>query len=166
MRDPGSSTPETRSEAAQSTLTVFRKSAGPGRRRSDCPSGLPALNDSRCVRRLVAPVARGSGAISSRVRRRDRVVWPPPHWRDLKRRSLPRIDPAGRCSPTWPLERIRRAPAVGYLQRDVFIEWSALDWIPSMIARWAHYQFPSRCRTIAGLSAFLILSQSDDRPDR
>jgi hypothetical protein len=33
--------------------------------------------------------------------RRWGVVWPPPHWRDLKRCSLPRIDPARCCSATW-----------------------------------------------------------------
>jgi hypothetical protein len=37
------------------------------------------------------------------------------------------------CSPTWPLERIRRAAAIGYLQRHVFIKRRAFDWIPTMI---------------------------------
>jgi hypothetical protein len=105
-----------------------------------------------------------SGRMSSRARRWD-GVGPPPYWRDLERRSRFRIDPASRCSPTWPLERIRRTAAVCYLQRDVFIERSALDWIPAMVARREHYQFPSRCRTIAGLSGFLIFSQCPDRPD-
>ena len=105
-----------------------------------------------------------SGGMSSRARRRDRV-WPPPHRRDLKGCSLPRVDPATRCSPTWPLKRIWRATAVSYLQRDVFVERSALNRIPAMLARRPHYQFSSRCSTIAGLSGFFTLIQSRDGPD-
>jgi hypothetical protein len=78
-----------------------------------------------------APPA-GQRAGSSRARWRDRV-WPPPHWRDLQRRPLPRIDPATRCSSTWPLERIRRAAPICYLQRDVFIKRSGLDCIPAIV---------------------------------
>jgi hypothetical protein len=96
--------------------------------------------------------------------RRNRV-WPPLHRRDLQRRSLPRIDPADRCVPTWPLERIRRATAICHLQRDVFIKRSGLDLIPAIVARWPHYQRSSRCRTIAGLSGFFTLIQSFDGPD-
>jgi hypothetical protein len=85
--------------------------------------------------------------MSSRSGRRDRV-WPPPHRRDLQRRSLPRTDPAPRCAPTWPLQRIRPAAAVGYLQRDVFIKRSGLDRIPAKVARRPHYAVPrsKRCR--------------------
>jgi hypothetical protein len=98
----------------------------------------------RHSRRAVCPHARESESdgVSSRARRWDKV-WPPAHRRDLQRRSLPRIDPAGRCAPTWPLERIRRATAVCYLQRDVFIERSGLDWIPAIVAGWPHCTFSS-----------------------
>ena len=88
--------------------------------------------------------------LSSRARRRDRER-PSPHRRDLQRVSLPRIDPASRCSPTWPLKDVRVATAVCYLQRDVFIERRGLDWIPPIIARWPHYQRSCRCRTIPAL---------------
>jgi hypothetical protein len=76
--------------------------------------------------------------------RRNRV-WPPLHRRDLQRRSLPRIDPADRCVPTWPLERIRRATAICHLQRDVF-KRSGLDLIPTNVSRRSHYTFPSPTR--------------------
>jgi hypothetical protein len=107
----------------------------------------------------------GPGPLSSRARRRDRV-WPPPDRRDLQRISLPRIDPATRCSPTWPLEYVRVAAAVCYLQRDVFIKRSGLDRIPAIVARRQLYKGSSRCITIAGLSGFFTLSQSRDGPDR
>jgi hypothetical protein len=74
--------------------------------------------------------------MSSRARLAE--IWPPAHRRDLQRRSLPRIDPAARHSPTWPLERIRRAATVGHLQRNVFIDRSALDRIPTVVARRSH----------------------------
>jgi hypothetical protein len=84
--------------------------------------------------------ARGSGGASFGARRARRpvVVWPPPHRRDLQRISLPGIDPASRCSPTRPLERVRAATAIGYLQRDVFIKRRGLDWIPAVVyaRRW------------------------------
>jgi hypothetical protein len=85
------------------------------------------------------------GGMSSRARRRN-SVWPPLHRRDLQRRSLPRIDPATCCAPTRPLERIRGAAAVCYLQRDVFIKRSGLDWIPAIVARRSHCTFPSSKR--------------------
>jgi hypothetical protein len=115
------------------------------------------------------PRAQGSGGPSFRARRvrRPVVVWPPAHRRDLKRRSLPRIDPATRRAPTWPAKRIRPAATVCYPQRDVFIERRALDWIPAIVhLRRPHYQRSSRCRTIAGLFGFLIYSHSVERPDR
>jgi hypothetical protein len=59
-------------------------------------------------------------------RARLAVVWPPAR-RDLQRVSLPRIDPASRREPTRPSDCIRRATAVCYLHRDVFIKRSALD---------------------------------------
>jgi hypothetical protein len=51
------------------------------------------------------------------------------------------------------------------LQRDVLLERSALNRIPAMFARRPHYQFSSRCSTIAGLSGFFTLIQSRDGPD-
>jgi hypothetical protein len=76
--------------------------------------------------------ARIMAGLSSRSRRPG-IVWPPPHRRDLQRRSFPRTDPATHCSPTWPLQCIRPTAAVCYLQRDVFIKRSALDWIPAVV---------------------------------
>jgi hypothetical protein len=73
-------------------------------------------------------IVRGIGVTSSRARLA--VVWPPAYRRDLQRRSLPRIDPASRRAPTRPLDCIRRAPAVCYLHRDVFVKRCTLDWIP------------------------------------
>jgi hypothetical protein len=92
---------------------------------------------------LRGPFFRVGRGISSRARRRDRV-WPPLHRRDVQRRSLPRIDPATRCAPTWPLERIRCATAVCYLQRDIFIKRSGLDCIPTIVhSRWSHCAVPN-----------------------
>jgi hypothetical protein len=48
--------------------------------------------------------ARIIAGLSSRARRRDRV-WPPLHWCNLKRRSLPRLDPAGYSSSTHRVAR-------------------------------------------------------------
>jgi hypothetical protein len=65
------------------------------------------------------------------------------------------IYPATRCKPTWPVERIRPAATVCYLQRDVFIKRSALDWIPAIVhLRWPHCAF-SRFRAMAAISAVL-----------
>jgi hypothetical protein len=50
-----------------------------------------------------------------------------------------------------------------YLQRDVLIERSGLDRIPAVVARRSHYQLPSLCRAIAGLSGFLTLSRYTGR---
>jgi hypothetical protein len=48
------------------------------------------------------------------------------------------------CGPSaGPLERIRRATAVRYPQRDVFIERSGLDWIPVIVAGWPHCTYSS-----------------------
>jgi hypothetical protein len=114
--------------------------------RERLPVGVP---DDMAAGHLVSTPWCGEAA-SSRARRRDRV-WPPPHRRHLERRSLPRIDPAGRCSPTWPLERIRCAATVCYLQRDIFIERNALDWIPAVVcARRLHYAVPNSKRPRAG----------------
>jgi hypothetical protein len=92
---------------------------------------------------------RGNGGMSSRARRRDRVC-PPLHRRDLQRSPLPRIDPASRRSPTRPLEYVRVAAAVRYLQRDVFIKRSALDWFPAIVARPALLTMPRHRRRRLG----------------
>jgi hypothetical protein len=86
----------------------------------------------RAIYRHAFTIALPAPGLSSRARRRDRV-WPPPYRRDLERVSLPRVDPARRCSPTRPLQYIRPTAAVCYLQRDVFIERGALDWIPAIV---------------------------------
>jgi hypothetical protein len=100
------------------------------------------LRVQSCVGVVSAPGHGGSGGLSSRARRRDRI-WPPLHRRDLQRRSLPGIDPGSRCSPTRPLQRVRPATAVCYLQRDVFIKRRALDWLPAVVhQRRPHCAFP------------------------
>jgi hypothetical protein len=76
----------------------------------------------RASGRLARELGCGGMSFGARRARRPVEVGLPPHWRDLQWRSLPRIDPAARCSPTWPVERIRPAATVCYLQRDVFIE--------------------------------------------
>jgi Malonyl-CoA decarboxylase C-terminal domain len=65
-----------------------------------CPP--PGRHSRRASGRLARET--GSVGMSFGVRRGRRPVevWLPPHWRDLQRRSLPRVDPAARCSPTWP----------------------------------------------------------------
>jgi hypothetical protein len=60
------------------------------------------------------------------------------------------------------LERIGRATAVCYLQRDVLVERSALNWIPAIVARRPHHHSSSRCRTIARRYGFATLIQSRD----
>ena len=106
------------------------------------PIGIP---DDVTTGYLVGASGRGEVAgFSSRAgQRRDRER-PPFHRRDLQRRSLPRIDPPARGMPTWPLERVRCAAAVRYLQRDVFIKRSAVDRIPTLVARRPHYQRSSQ----------------------
>jgi hypothetical protein len=108
----------------------------------------------------------GSGGTSLTLSRRA-VVRPPSHWSDCKRGSLRRIVPAGCCPPTGPAQRIRPAPTVCDLQRDVFVKGRTLDRIPAVIyVRLPHYQRSSRCRAMAGQSGFLTLIQSRDGPDR
>jgi hypothetical protein len=114
---------------------------------------------------------RDAGRMSSWARWRD-GIWPPLHRRDFERCSLPRIDPPSRCSPTWPLERVRPATAVCYLQRDVFIKRCGLDWKPSVVyQRRPHCAFPRftnrlHAPGIAGLSGFFTLIQSREGPER
>jgi hypothetical protein len=119
---------------------------GDGRAVSVAPDDQPiaVVLDRAPSRGRRALCRRGSmqDGMSSWARRRN-GIWPPPHRRDLQRRSLPRIDPASRRSPTWPLERIRPATAVCYLQRDVFIQRCGLDWKPSVVyQRRPHCAFP------------------------
>jgi hypothetical protein len=78
---------------------------------------------------------RGNGGMSSGTRR-PAVIWPPPHRRDRQWISLPRIDPARRCSPAWPLQGVRPAATV---RHDVLIKRSGFDWIPTKVSRRSHY---------------------------
>jgi hypothetical protein len=67
----------------------------------------------------------------------------PLHRRNRERRSLARTDPAGRGKSASVREPIRRAPSVGHLQADVFVQWSGLDRIPTKIVfEHPHSRYP------------------------
>jgi hypothetical protein len=88
---------------------------------------------------LVGARARGSGGMSWLPSSGD--VRLPLHRRDRERRSL--ADPARRGKSAWVRKPVRSAPTVGHLQGDVFVEWSALDRIPSVIfLKRPHYRCP------------------------
>jgi hypothetical protein len=129
------------------SLSRARTSASGSRSTSlTLPARYSSLSSSsRCVLKSASSlIARGGGpSFGARRARRPVVVWPPAHRRDLQRVSLPRIDPASRREPTRPAKRIRPAATVCYPQRDVFIEWRALDWIPAIVhLRRPHFPEP------------------------
>jgi hypothetical protein len=85
----------------RASLEPFRSNGA----RESCDRGAPPRNsadefdhDAVKAKPRLASRARIIAGLSSRARWRDRV-WPPPHRRDLQRRSLPRIDPTARCAP-------------------------------------------------------------------
>jgi hypothetical protein len=69
--------------------------------------------------------------ICSSSARRAMVVRPPRQRRHRQWRSLTRTDPAGHRKSAWFQESIRLTTTVGDLQGDIFIEGSALNWIPA-----------------------------------
>jgi hypothetical protein len=81
-----------------------------------------------------------------------RSVWLPLHRCDRQRRSLVRTHPTGRGTPARGREPVGSALAVGHLDRNVFIERSALDRIPAVIfLRRPHCDCPvSRSAIVAG----------------
>jgi hypothetical protein len=89
--------------------------------------------DSLSLANRTAPEtgARGSGGMSWLPSPGN--VRLPLHRRDRERRSLARTDPAGRGKSAWVRKPVSPAPTVGYLQGDVFVEWSAVDRKPSII---------------------------------
>jgi hypothetical protein len=94
------------------------------------PRWRPGRHSRRASGRRASVAGSGGPSFGARRARRRLVVWPPPHRRDLQRRSLPRIDPASRREPTRPSDCIGRAAAVCHLHRDVFVKRSAFDRIP------------------------------------
>jgi hypothetical protein len=124
------STVPTSQPAANETTAIVTK---PSTSMSARVTGAPCLPENewpqipRVCRRARA---RESGGMSFPRPRRERL---PLHRRDRKRRSLARTDPAGRGKPASVREPVPRAPPVGHFQGDVFVEWSSLDRIPTII---------------------------------
>ena len=103
----------------------------PVQRLPPLPPAIDAMQRPRHVPHIGRVRARESDGMSSLLSSGRAPL--PLHRRNRERRSLARADPAGRGASAWIGQPVGRTPTVGHFQGDVFVEWSAVDWKPSII---------------------------------